>query len=623
MPGVAADNIRRDRPTAPEMVAGVGRRLLAQRGRLYRSGTSAGGATPHYIVCGDDPLTYRVVEELAGRYGRRVVVVLRSRRRNQGPELKKLAGVELVEADRIDADAFRRAEIDRAEAVAIVQQDDVGNLHAALLAQDLNPDLRLVVRMFNMSLGHGVRVLFKNCQVLSDAAIAAPAFVASALGEVAPSYLRLPGRTLYVTERGDVPASKVICGLADTTGGGEPVLLPVDEERCDIVLAVADGQPQRPSNGADADGSAGSLPRLTRRDRLANWWRQLPVHRLFSSVLSRTLQITALVLLGVLLVGSAVLAIIDGHLSPWQAFYVTVLNTVGGANPDTTVPTAEQVIQVVVVFAGVAIVPVITAAVVEALVNARLALALGKLRGPVRDHVVVVGLGNVGTRVIQQLRDLGVPVVGVDRTDEARGAQLARELGVPMIIGDASRAETLREASIETARSLVVLSTDDVTNLEAALHARASRPDLRVVLRLFDGDFAQRIQKVFGITSSKSVSLLAAPAFVAAMQEREVIGTIPVKRLVLVVAEVPVEAGSVLAGRTVAEAQRNGEARIIAVVVGEYRGATWAPRPGRELHPGDRLLVVATRAGLGRLLGQSTGQPDEDTGQPDQQTAPA
>jgi len=290
-----------------------------------------------------------------------------------------------------------------------------------------------------------------------------------------------------------------------------------------------------------------------------------------------------------------------------------VLATVGGANPDTTVPVAEQVIQVVVMLAGIAVVPVITAAVVEAVVNARLALALGRLRGPIQDHVVVVGLGNVGTRVIQQLRDLGVPVVAVDRTDEARGAQLARELGVPLIIGDASRAETLREASIETARSLVVLSTDDVINLEAALHARASRPDLRVVLRLFDGDFAQRIQRVFDITSSKSVSLLAAPAFVAAIQEREVIGTIPVKRHVLVVAEIPVPAGSALAGRTVAEAQQRGEARIVAVSVGEFRNAQWRPGPERVLVAGERLLVVATRSGLGRLVGESAGHPDDQS----------
>ena len=617
---MAADDFRRIRSSAPELAAEARRRLLAQRGRIYRSGRPGEGDLAHYIVCGDDPLTFRLVEELALRYRRRVVVILRSRRRNQGPELKKISGVEFVEADRLDADAFRRAGIERAEVLAIVAQDDVGNLHAALLAQDLNPDIRLVVRMFNMSLGHGVRVLFKNCRVLSDAAIAAPAFVASALGEVAPSYVRLPGRTLYVAERGDVQPGKVVCGLADTTVGAEPLLLPPQEDRCDIVLAVADGKPRRA--GTDAEHAP-----VRRRSRLAERWRQLrllpprssserrrpAIIRLFSSVLNRTLQITALILLAVILAGSLVLAFIDSSLSLWQAFYLTVLATVGGANPDTTVPTAEQVIQVVVMLAGIAVVPVITAAVVEAVVNARLALALGRLRGPIQDHVVVVGLGNVGTRVIQQLRDLGVRVVAVDRTDEARGAQLARELGVPLIIGDASRAETLREASIETARSLVVLSTDDVINLEAALHARASRPDLRVVLRLFDGDFAQRIQRVFDITSSKSVSLLAAPAFVAAIQEREVIGTIPVKRHVLVVAEIPVPAGSALAGRTVAEAQQRGEARIIAVSVGEFRNAQWRPGPERVLVAGERLLVVATRSGLGRLVGESAGHPDDQS----------
>ena len=603
---MAADDFRRIRSSAPELVAEARRRLLAQRGRIYRSGRPGEGDLAHYIVCGDDPLTFRLVEELALRYRRRVVVILRSRRRNQGPELKKISGVEFVEADRLDADAFRRAGVERAEVLAIVAQDDVGNLHAALLAQDLNPDIRLVVRMFNMSLGHGVRVLFKNCRVLSDAAIAAPAFVASALGEVAPSYVRLPGRTLYVAERGDVQPGKVVCGLADTTVGAEPLLLPPQEDRCDIVLAVADGRPVRA--GTEAEHAP-----VRRRSRLAERWRQLRLYRLFSSVLNRTLQITALILLGVILAGSMVLAFIDSSLSFWQAFYLTVLATVGGANPDTTVPVAEQVIQVVVMRAGIAVVPVITAAVVEAVVNARLALALGRLRGPIHDHVVVVGLGNVGTRVIQQLRDLGVPVVAVDRTDEARGAQLARELGVPLIIGDASRAETLREASIETARSLVVLSTDDVINLEAALHARASRPDLRVVLRLFDGDFAQRIQRVFDITSSKSVSLLAAPAFVAAIQEREVIGTIPVKRHVLVVAEIPVPAGSALAGRTVAEAQQRGEARIVAVSVGEFRNAQWRPGPERVLVAGERLLVVATRSGLGRLVGESAGHPDDQS----------
>ncbi|GAA5197968.1 NAD-binding protein [Rugosimonospora acidiphila] len=582
--------------------------MAQARRRLLAARDNASEPSRHYVVCGDDPLAYRLVEELAVRYQRQVTVILPSKARGHGPELDAMSGVRIVEAPRLDADAFRRAKIAAAAALALVRQDDVGNLDAALQAQELNPNIRVVIRMFNMSLGYGIRNLFKNCRVLSDASIAAPAFVASALGEVAPSYIRLPGRTLYLARREDVAPGKVICGLADTTVGPEPVLLPPDQARCDLVLAVADGGPG--AHRADEQAEA-AVRGANRRARLANRYRRLAAGRLFGSVLSRNLRIATLILLGVVVVGTVLLAWqSSGLLSLWQAFYLTVLDTVGGVDPDPNGRVTVQVLQVVVMLAGLAMIPVVTAAVVEAVVNARLALALGGLRVPIADHVVVVGLGNVGTRVIQQLHDLGVPVVAIDRLDQARGVQLARDLGIPLIIGDASRVETLQEASAGTARSLVVLSTDDVINLEAALHARSLNRGLRVVLRLFDGGFADRIQRVFGVTSSKSVSYLAAPAFAAAMLEREVIGTFPVKRRVLLVAEVPVEPGAALCGRTVAAAQHSGEARIIAVTAGEFRDAVWAPSPDRPLSPGERLIVVATRSGLGRLVAQSTPATD-------------
>jgi Trk K+ transport system NAD-binding subunit len=260
----------------------------------------------------------------------------------------------------------------------------------------------------------------------------------------------------------------------------------------------------------------------------------------------------------------------------------------------------------VVALTGIAVIPVVTAVVVEAVVNARLAFALGSRRGPVAGHVVVVGLGNLGTRAIQQLHDLGVPVTAIDKAESARGTRLVRELGIPLIIGDASRPETLREASVHTAQALLAVSTDDVANLEAALQGRQVNPELRAVLRLFDGDFADRLQRTFGLTSSKSVSYLAAPAFAAAMQEREVTGTISVKRKVLLVAEVPVEPGSPLDGLTVAAAQRTGEIRVIALAPGGTRQTTVSPAPDYRLAPDDWLIVVATAAGLTRMLAAST-----------------
>ena len=90
------------------------------------------------------------------------------------------------------------------------------------VAQELNPDLRLVVAIFNTSLGERIRTFFTDCAVLSESAMAAPSFVAAALGEPTPSHVRLAGRTLYVARRSGVGTGHAICGVAPAPGGGLP-----------------------------------------------------------------------------------------------------------------------------------------------------------------------------------------------------------------------------------------------------------------------------------------------------------------------------------------------------------------------------------------------------------------
>jgi predicted dinucleotide-binding enzyme len=46
--------------------------------------------TDHLIVCGDDALAYRVVEELATNYRERVTVLLGSVSRGHGPRIAQL-----------------------------------------------------------------------------------------------------------------------------------------------------------------------------------------------------------------------------------------------------------------------------------------------------------------------------------------------------------------------------------------------------------------------------------------------------------------------------------------------------------------------------------------------------
>ncbi|WP_082772623.1 TrkA family potassium uptake protein [Actinoplanes sp. TFC3] len=581
---------------ADDPTPGGNRKSLVSRLRHTLPG--AADNRPHFVVCGADALVYTLAEELAANHRVRLTVIVPSKLRRDVPDLTALRGVRVMRADRLDERAFRSAGLDGAAALALVMPDDVVNLHAALCAQAVEPDLRLVIRMFNTGLGYSVRRLFADCEVLSDAAMAAPAFVAASLGEVVPTHVRLPGRTVHVARREDVRTEQVVCTLTAADGAGKAEVLPEDsgpdvQRPEDLVLAEATGKAAEPEKTVSS----------RRRPHLA-------AGRAIRAALSRKLGIAVLVTLAVTAVSGTVLALSLGYHGFWKSLYVTLLTVVGSSDVEENRNAVAQAAQLVLTIAGLALLPLITAAVVEGMVNARLALAGGRFTAKREDHVVVVGLGNVGTRVLRQLHDLGIDVVAIDRSRDARGVRVAEQLGIPLIIADAASEETLRQASVATSRALVVVSTDDVSNLQAALNARAVRPDLRVVLRLFDDDFARRVQTAFNIAISRSVSRLAAPAFAAAMLDRDVIATIPVDRHALLIANVRVVAGSPLDGAALSQASRAESVRVIGLTAAEQEWVDWSPDPRRVLSADDRIMVVARRAGLRALVEQASPPPE-------------
>lgn len=570
--------------------------------RLLDGLRTNGESRPHYVICGHDALAYRVAQQLLDA-AVRVTVIVPRRRRTDVPDILSIEGIRKVHADRLDEDTFRAAGLVGASGLALLHQDDVGNIHAALCAQGVVRDVRIVMRMFNTSLGYRIKPLLHDCEVLSDAAMAAPAFVAGALGEVDPTHFRHFGRTFLVARRADVDPKTVVCGLAQSRDGDDPVVLPDDEESADLVLAEATGQPPAATLAA-------------RRVVRAQRWRRMVIvgPRAIRSFATRKIGIATFAVLALVAVFGALLY--SQGQGAWNGIYLTLLTTIGGADPDTGAPAGEKLMQVVLTVAGLALIPLITAAVVDGIVNAKLALDSGQAGAPRTSHIVVVGLGNVGTRVVRRLRDLGIDVVAIDKSPDARGAAIIGQLGVPFIVGDASREETLRQAWVDTARAVVIVSTDDVTNLQAALHARTVQPGVPVVLRLFEGDLADRIREKFDIGVSHSVSYLAAPAFAAALLDREVIATIPVERHVLLVAEVPVPEGSPLVGRTFGLVSRPGSVRVIA------RRRTGADEPDYSARrtdvvaAGDRITVVARKDQLSVLLNEASASSGQQAGRP-------
>ena len=539
----------------------------------------------HFVVCGDNPLAYRIARELTRRYGETVVVVLARAEANHGPQIAALPGVSVREHATLTAEAFADAGVGHARAMALVGPDDLANFHAALRAQELNPDVRLVVAAYNRRLGDHLSGFFRDCTVLSQSQLAGPALVAAALGEVAPSHVRLSGRTLYVARREDAPAAQVLCGLAvpDDPGGTTQLLPPADLNRPrddgdppGLVLAVADGTPRDPLT-RQRHPLRGAL----RMGRRLLWNR-------FGAI--------SAVLLLIAVAGFALLATVH---SPGDVLYLGLMDMTGSAYTGDGVGEAEKVAQVLLTVDGMALLPLLTAIIV----GARLT---GTVRGEPRPrggHVIVVGGGDVGTRVIGGLHDLGFDVVLVERDAGARGVTFARGLGLPVVIGDAPSERTLRRAGVDGAIALVPVTSNDIVNLETALQARAMRgEDLRIVLRLLDDDLAYRVGRNLPNVVSRSVAYLAAPAFAVAMLEQRVLRTIAVGRHVLVIAEVRVEPDAPIAGRALADLERDRLSRVLAIAGRGTPRFDWAPRRDQPLTAGDRLIVLATRAGLSEFL---------------------
>jgi Trk K+ transport system NAD-binding subunit len=281
-----------------------------------------------------------------------------------------------------------------------------------------------------------------------------------------------------------------------------------------------------------------------------------------------------------------------------EALYLTVMDMTGSAFTGRGVSGTEEVAQVLLTLDGMAVIPVITAIVV----GARLTGSVRRAPRPPGGHVIVVGLGNVGTAVTGQLHDLGFDVVCVDNRPDAPGIGMARNLGLPVVIGDAFREETLRAAHLETCLALVSVTSLDVVNLETALTARALREDLRIVLRVADDDLAERLEKTTGNIISRSVPYLAAPAFATAMLEHQVLRTIAVGRHVLLIADIRIADQAGLAGSFISDTEQDGQVRVLALGVGGGTTLDWSPHRGYLLSAGDRLIILATRRGLSRFL---------------------
>ncbi|MEW2449160.1 NAD-binding protein [Streptomyces parvulus] len=627
------------------------------------------------VVCGDDGLAHRLAAELRGVYreqvtlvvppsGRRVRQPVVGRARAASAALRDMVSAAVnrtgngeqgvpgreLEASEPTEDVLADAGVERAGALALVYDDDETNIRAALTARRLNPRVRLVLRLYNRRLGQHIEALLdqsaalaagdgrplradgveSSTTVLSDADTAAPALAATALVGTS-KIVETDGLLLRAVERNPPLPGQVadpgLCTLALlSTTSNDPAGADGSEDSGEGPQLLPDAAAVRAATGRgtvvleQVSYSGPSLP--------AGRASVPPFAELFSRRLRWSLAGLAAC---VVALAVALMLVTDDH--PLHATYVTLLDLFSINEPAHNADSGRQVLQLLSGFVGLLLLPVLLAAVLEALGTFRTATALRKPPRGLGGHVVLLGLGKIGTRVLTRLREMDIPVVCVEADPEARGMATARRLRVPVVLGDVTQEGVLEAAKIHRAHSLLALTSVDTTNLEAVLYGRSVRSGLRVVLRLYDDDFATAVYRTLraahpgALTRSRSVTHLAAPSFAGAMMGRQILGAIPVERRVLLFAAVEVAGHPQLEGRTVGEAFRAGAWRVLALEVadgvasgegeadldadgeGEVRRGSrlvWDLPDTYVLRGEDRVVLAATRRGLAELLGRRT-----------------
>jgi Trk K+ transport system NAD-binding subunit len=198
-------------------------------------------------------------------------------------------------------------------------------------------------------------------------------------------------------------------------------------------------------------------------------------------------------------------------------------------------------------------------------------------------HHILVGLGHLGFHVIQHLKGgMNQPMAVIELNPSADLINAVQEMDIPIIHDDASRESALEAAGVRRANSIILCSQNDALNLKIALKARSINPAIRVVIRIFDDDFAQALTKQFGFIALSGTGL-AAPAFAASATDSDITKPISIEGESLSLARITISPGCPLEGKTVGQIE---DGYIVTIILVRHDGKS-------EFHPTDNHPVEA------------------------------
>ncbi len=473
---------------------------------------------PRIIVCGLGSTGYKIFRLL--RQQEAAVVGISDR---------PLATEEdnVVIGDLRAASTLRRAGIEEAHTLVLSSNDDALNLAILTQARILNPQIRIINRLFNTSLGNRLDQTLPDHVSLSVSALAAPVFAFAALGNEAIGQLRLFNQTWPIYEEVITEnhpwLGRRLNNLWDDRSRMLIYYLP-NKGKVDLVSAVVRGLQLELGDRL----IVGTQPNTSSRRH--SWLRKLL--KVLTSLRhfqnhAQSVLVVAFTLLAMILSATLTYVCVNHQVSVVDALYFSVGIVTGAGGAEQVVehtPDGIKIFTAVMMLVGAGVIGIFYALLNDFVLGARFKQFLDAARVPVRNHHIVCGLGGIGIQIVNQLHCHGHEVVVIERDLSNRFLTTVRSMGIPVLQGDASLSATLKAANVQRAEALLAVTSDDTANLEIALSAKSLTPKLPVVVRNQDPHFSRMVQQVFEFEAVLCPAELATPSFAAAALGGRILG---------------------------------------------------------------------------------------------------
>lgn len=544
-------------------------------------------------------------------------------------------------------DMLLQAGVEQCRAILLVTNSESANIETAIAARRLNPQVRLIVRSSRQSLNQLLKQQLGNFAAFEPTELPAAAFALAGMRAGILGYFDIGNMRLQVVEQEVEPRDPRFDGILASTLHKKNYRL-LSHRSASISSLPNSSLPRafyqwqtqtrvHPGDRVAYIEVAGESARSSEPASQETFWQQLRqsyrgmTQRGFQTSIRQVWQwinaqrirqvigagLLFAALLWLVTVGMLLTAVPGMTLG--QATSVAAILLLGGygdvfgglSDPALSVPAWVQFFCLLVTIASLASVLGVLGLMTDSLLSARFDFLRKRPRLPKSHHIVLVGFGRVGQRVAALLQEFRQPIVAITENLDSPPS-----VSIPLLVGNP--VTELAKVNLATAKSLIVVTEDQMLNLEVALLAKAAARqldrDIRLVVRTYDQRFSDNLSNLLPDARTMAAYGLSGEVFAGAAFGENILGLFRLNNQTILVAEYTISAADTLIGKLLAQVAYGYSVVPIFHQRASQKGSPdladfLMPPDDRRLQAGDRLILLASINGLRRIEHRETAPP--------------